>query len=661
MSPNNYESKDIVVLEGLDAVRLRPGMYIGTTGVKGLHHILWEIVDNAIDEISNGYGNRVIVKLNKNGSVSVEDNGRGIPVDMHPTIKKSGVEVVFTKLHAGGKFNHENYGYSGGLHGVGAAVTNALSEWLHATVYKNSKIYHMEFASVELNGKIQSGQPQFPLKEKGHTEKTGTKITFKPDARVFETTEFDFEIIDSKLKELAFLNKGLCTELHDERTGAKTSYQYDGGIKNYVSYLNEGKTELYKEPIYISGESGQVKLELAIGHTDTYTENVFSFVNNIPTSEGGTHETGLKAAITRVMNERARTLGMLKEKEANLQGEDFREGMTVILAIKMRNIQFEGQTKSKLGNPEAKTEVENLVYAGLTEYLEKRGREVLFETIFNKAKGAAKVRESARKAKDLARQKNSIDKYNLVGKLAVCTSRKSELSEIFIVEGDSAGGSAKQGRDRNFQAILPLKGKPLNAEKKRIDQVLANEEIKTIIGALETGVGEDFNINDLRFRKVIILSDADQDGAHIRSILLTFFFRYMRELITEGCVYIGLSPLYKVYRRDTIKYVYNEAELADAIKAIGKSYQIQRFKGLGEMNPEQLWETTMDPARRTLVRVTLDDAARAERMVTTLMGDNIDARKEYIAKHANFDRNDSFITRIKFKAEAAEKTYPAEE
>ena len=480
----------------------------------------------------------------------------------------------------------------------------------------------------------------------GDTAKGGTKVTFMPDKRVFESINFNAETIMKRLKELALLNKGIFIEFVDERANIKQMYCYEGGIVDFVKYLNESKTNLYKDPIFISGESKVLKMEVAIQHTDSYTENTFSYVNNIPTTEGGTHETGFKSALTRAMNEIARREGFLKEKEQNLMGEDFREGMTAVIAIKMRNIQFEGQTKTKLGNPEARVDMENLAYNELIKFFDKKENNATFEAIINKAKGAAKTREASRKAKELTRQKNSVDKYNLVGKLAVCTSRKPELSELFIVEGDSAGGSAKQGRDRNFQAILPLKGKPLNAEKKRLDQVLANEEIRTIISALEAGIGEDFNVDNLRYRKVIILSDADQDGAHIRAILLTFFFRYMRALINEGCVYIGLPPLYKVYKKDTIEYVYSDAELPDAIKRIGKGYQIQRYKGLGEMNPEQLWETTMDPAKRNLIQVSIEDAAEAEKMVTTLMGDNIEARKQYISLHADFDRKDNFIDNI---------------
>ena len=648
MAEKSYESKDIVVLEGLDAVRLRPGMYIGTTGVKGLHHLLWEIVDNSIDEVTNGFGNKITITLNTDGSATVEDNGRGIPVDIHPTLKKSGVEVVFTQLHAGGKFNNENYGYSGGLHGVGASVTNALSEWLNVTVHKNGKKYYMEFASfADENGKIHSGVSLNPLREIGPSNKSGTVVSFMPDPRVFLDATFSYETIAKRVRELAFLNRGIIIELNDKRSHQQTIFCYEGGLKDFTLYLNEGKTTLFKEPVYLQGESDLVKLEASIQYTDNYTENSFSYVNNIPTTEGGTHETGFKTAWTKVFNEYARSHNLLKEKEANLIGEDFREGATIILSIKMRNVQFEGQTKTKLGNPEAKVEVESILTKELVKFLKKAENEKVAEIIINKAKGAAKTREAARKAKELTRAKNSVDNYNLVGKLAACTSRKRDIAELFIVEGDSAGGSAKMGRDRTFQAILPLKGKPLNAEKKRIDQVLANEEIRTIISALETGIGEDFDISSLRYNKVIILSDADQDGAHIRAILLTFFYRYMRQLVVDGHVYIGLPPLYKVYKKDYEEYVYSDAELPEAIKRAGKNYQIQRYKGLGEMNPEQLWETTMEPNKRTLVQVGIDDAAEAERLITTLMGDNIEARKQYISQHANFNKNDELFESVK--------------
>ncbi|MBQ8844882.1 MAG: DNA gyrase subunit B [Clostridia bacterium] len=644
MEEKQYESKDIVVLEGLDAVRLRPGMYIGTTGSRGYHHLLWEIVDNSIDEISNGYGDSIKITLNKDGSITVEDNGRGIPVDMHPTLKKSGVEVVYTTLHAGGKFNTDNYKYSGGLHGVGASVTNALSRWCVVDVFKNGKEYTIRFESKEVNGKMKSGIPVTPLREIGKTNKTGTRVTFLPDDRVFGDLSFNFETITTKARELAFLNKGLRIEiinLLDE--SLNTSFHYEGGISDYVKYLVEDKTTMFDEPVYFEAEGKVLSMEASFIFTDSYTENSFSFVNNIPTTEGGTHEVGFKTAFTKAFNDYAREKGLLKDKEPNLLGEDFREGIHVVLAIKMNNVQFEGQTKTKLGNPEAKVEVENLTNIELQKFLSNPRNDEVAEIIINKAKNAAKVRIAAKKAKELVRAKNSAENFNLVGKLAASTSRNRLKNELFIVEGDSAGGSAKQGRDRSFQAILPLRGKPLNAEKKRIDQVLANEEIRTIISALDTGFGEDFTLDSLRYNKVIILSDADQDGAHIRAILLTFFYRYMRQLITDGHVFIGLPPLYKVYKKDVTEYVYSDAELSEAIARVGKGYMIQRYKGLGEMNPEQLWETTMDPEKRTLVQVTIEDAAQAERMISILMGDNLEARKKYIGIHANFDREDTFM------------------
>ncbi len=644
----SYDAKDIVVLEGLDAVRLRPGMYIGTTGSKGMHHLLWEIVDNAIDEISNGHGDTIKITLNTDGSATVEDNGRGIPVDMHPTLHKSGVEVVYTTLHAGGKFNNENYKFSGGLHGVGASVTNALSKWCNVTVYKDGKEYYIGFHSyMDEKGKMHSGIPVEPLKMVGKTKKSGTMVTFLPDSDMFGNLKFNFDTICTRARELAFLNKGLKIQLIDNINNLEETYHYEGGIADFAEYLVEGKSKLFSKPIYFHAEDKNFDLEVAFVYTDSYTENSFSFVNNIPTIEGGTHETGFKTAYTKVMNDFARNNNFLKEKESNFLGEDFREGLTVVLSIKMTNVQFEGQTKTKLGNPEAKTLVESLTTRELTRIFNEKKNISIGEIIIGKAKGAAKVRESAKKAKELARAKNNAENFNLVGKLAAASSKKSEQCELFIVEGDSAGGTAKQGRDRRFQAILPLRGKPLNAEKKRIDQVLANEEIRTIISALNAGIGDDMDLSSLRYNKVIILSDADQDGAHIRAILLTFFYRYMRSLINDGHVYIGLPPLYKIYKKDYIEYVYSDLELPEAIARAGRSYGLQRYKGLGEMNAEQLWETTLDPAKRSLIQVTIDDAAEAEKMVTTLMGDDIEARKKYINKHANFDKEDEFFKNYK--------------
>ncbi|MCI8413871.1 MAG: DNA gyrase subunit B [Clostridia bacterium] len=646
---HNYSAGDIRVLEGLDAVRLRPGMYIGTTGIKGLHHILWEIVDNSIDEVANGFGDTITVTLYTDGSASVEDNGRGIPVDMHPTLGVSGVEVVFTQLHAGGKFDNENYAHSGGLHGVGASVTNALSEWLTVEVYKNGTTYRMEFESKEVDGAVKGGVPKYHLFDTGiASEKRGSFIRFLPDKRIFESTNFQIETISRRLKELAFLNKGARIILIDERVQMgnsclKREYCYEGGLNDFVKYLNETKVAAFDEPIFLSGTKDNIDMELSFQYTDAYTENIFSYVNNIPTTEGGTHETGFKSALTKVMNDLARKTGVLKDKDANLLGDDYREGLTAVLSIKMQNVQFEGQTKTKLGNPEARLAIDYLVNQTLSEYLDKDENKYLIDVILKKAVLAAKVREAARKEKEITRAKNSLDNnFNLVGKLSSCTGKKPENNELFIVEGDSAGGTAKQARNRSFQAILPLRGKPLNAEKKRIDQVLANEEIRTLITALGSGIGEDFNVENLNYHKVIILSDADQDGAHIRAILLTFFFRYMKDLINEGHVYIGLPPLYRIARKDTVEYVYDDVALEEAKKRFGKGAGLQRYKGLGEMSAEQLWETTMDPARRTLVQVTIDDAANAEMLVSTLMGDAIDLRRQYIIDNANFNRIDNF-------------------
>ncbi|MCM1367971.1 MAG: type IIA DNA topoisomerase subunit B [Roseburia sp.] len=645
---SNYSAGDIRVLEGLDAVRLRPGMYIGTTGVKGLHHILWEIVDNSIDEVSNGFASGITVTIHADGSASVEDDGRGIPVDIHPQLGVSGVEVVFTQLHAGGKFDTSNYAHSGGLHGVGASVTNALSEWLKVEVYKNGTTYRMEFESKEVNGEVKGGIPKYSLIDTGEkTDKHGSKVRFLPDRRIFETVVFQFETIARRLKELAFLNKGVKIKLIDERVRVGEGYRsleywYDGGIVDFVKYINEARNTLYDEPVMIKGERDGIAMELAFQHTDAYTENLFSYVNNIPTTEGGTHETGFKAAYTKVMNDYARRAGMLKDKDANLLGDDYREGLTAVLSVQMTNVQFEGQTKTKLGNPAARIAIEALVTQLLADYFADAKNSAIGEAIIKKGMLAAKVREAARKEKEITRAKNAIDNFNLVGKLTPCTGRKPENNELFIVEGDSAGGTCKQARARSYQAILPLRGKPLNAEKKRIDQVLANEEIRTLISALGSGIGEDFNVDNLNYHKVIILSDADVDGYHIRAILLTFFFRYMKDLINEGHVYIGLPPLYKIEKGNQVEYAYDDAALNDAKARLGKGASVQRYKGLGEMNADQLWETTMNPEQRALMQVTIEDAAEAEKLVSVLMGDAVELRREYIIEHADFNKVDSF-------------------
>ena len=656
MSNNTYNSDVIRILEGLEAVRVRPGMYIGSTGPRGLHHILWEIVDNAIDEAANGYADKIEVVLHKDGSVSVEDNGRGIPIDTHKEAGVSALQVVFTQLHAGGKFDNKNYSFSGGLHGVGAAVTNALSEWLKVEVYKGT-IYQMEFHSYynEEKKKIMAGEPIGGLKNtRKKTDKQGTYVRFKPDARVFETVNFVQETISKRLRELAFLNRGLTikfTDLRDDEKFYCKTYKYDGGLVDYVLYLDEGKNKLYDLPVYAKAEKDGILVEFAIQHTDSYTESIFSFVNNIPTPEGGTHEIGFKSAVTRILNDFAKSNNLIKDKDVALQGEDFREGMTAIVSVKMKNVEFDGQTKTKLGNPEAKSAVESATIEELDRLIKNKKNKQIFEAMIKKALGAAKARNAARHAKEIARAKSGADSAKLIGKLAACSSRKAELNEVFIVEGDSAGGSAKQGRDRQHQAILPLRGKPLNVEKKKLEDVLNNDEFRMIITAIGTGIGSDFNINNLNYHKVIILSDADQDGAHIRAILLTFFFRYMKQLIQEGHVYIGMPPLYKVYKKDVTVYAYDDNELQSAIDKVGRGYQIQRYKGLGEMNPDQLWDTTMDPKKRVLMQVTIEDAAQAEKLITTLMGDDLEGRKVYIAEHADFNKEDSFMDRVKAKEE----------
>ncbi len=684
MAAKHYDAGDITVLEGLEAVRLRPGMYIGSTGVKGLHHILWEIVDNAVDEAANGFADKIQVILHKDGSASVEDNGRGIPTDIHPKMKVSGVQVVFTQLHAGGKFDEHNYSYSGGLHGVGASVTNALSKWLKVEVYKGGDTYAMEFRS-EYNAKTKkfsSGVPVAPLAKTGKkTKRHGTRVRFMPDETVFSSVDFQLSTVSNRLNELAFLNKNLTIRLVDERisqnefqaqkgeddevqldlAGATEPYSvifhYDGGISDFVKSLNEGKSTLYSKPLYYQTEKEGIYIEFAIQHTNEYTENLFSFVNNIPTPEGGFHEIGFRSGLTRMLNDYARDVKALKEKDANFLGDDFREGLTAVLSIKMNNVQFEGQTKTKLGNPEVKSPVESAVLEGLRSFTSQTGYKKSFEEILKKAQGAARVRLAARQAKDNARAKNSIDSLMLVGKLAACSGRKPEQNELFIVEGDSAGGTAKQARMRQYQSILPLRGKPLNVEKKRLDQVLANEEIRTIISALGAGIGNDFNLDKLNYHKVIILSDADQDGFHIRCILLTFFFRYMRPLVNAGHVYIGMPPLYKVYKQNgsVEEYAYDDKELQEKIEKVGKGYLVQRYKGLGEMSADQLWDTTMDPVKRNLTQVTIEDAVAAENMITTLMGDRVEGRKDFLNKYANFNKEDAFLSKVKLKKEGADE------
>ena len=708
---NEYSAKNLEVLEGLDAVRMRPGMYIGSTGIKGLHHILWEIVDNAVDEAANGHADKIKVTLHSDGSASVEDNGRGIPTDIHPKEKVSGVQLVFTKLHAGGKFGQGNYEYSGGLHGVGASVTNALSEWLTVEVYHNKKIYKMSFHSKynPRKKKIESGLPDGPLEDTGiKTNRRGSFVRFKPDANVFSETDFDLETVEERLKQLAFLNRGVEITFIDERISMaearrsrmllgeeesetdeetvetdetpvetveeqtdlfsfaepqqslfaevdelalesepyRVVFKFDGGISDYVKSLTDGERKLYGQPIYFSTVKNDIQVEFAIQHYNGYREKMFSFVNNIPTPEGGYHEMGFHSGLTRVLNDYARSNGFLKEKDANFQGDDFGEGLSVVLSVKLAVVQFEGQTKTKLGNTEARPAVEAAVVEGFNAFKNVRGYKKTMEEILKKAQGAAKSRIAAKEAKDNIRKTKKIDGLTLIGKLAACSGKKPELNEMFIVEGDSAGGTAKQARVRQFQSILPLRGKPLNVEKKKLAQILENEEIRTMIGAIGAGIDPDFNLEKSNYHKVIILSDADQDGMHIRCILLTFFFRYMRPLVNAGYVYIGMPPLYKVYKGDKVEYAYDDKELNEKIEKIGKGYQLQRYKGLGEMSAEQLWETTMNPATRNLTQVTVEDAAKAEKMITTLMGDKVEGRKEFLAKYANFNKRDSFIDKI---------------
>ncbi|MCQ2409156.1 MAG: DNA gyrase subunit B [Clostridia bacterium] len=673
-----YTAGNIELLEGLEAVRLRPGMYIGGTGAKGMHHILWEIIDNAVDEISNGYGDTVTIQMLENNVMRVSDNGRGVPVDKNKKYHLTGVDMVYGKLHAGAKFDNDEYKFSGGLHGVGAAVTNALSEWLTVEVKRDGNLYREEFYSPQLGTtarSIKSGIVKTPLEVVGKAKGTGTTVTFKADERVFGKEEYKYDTIAERMRDVAYLNKNLIVVLEDARmplaggTGRKDVFQYKGGIADYVVYLNEGKKVLYEKPLYIEEKidaqydnKGKMieppfELEVAIQHTTEYSESIYSYVNSIPTTEGGTHEVGFKSAITRVFNNYARDNNILKEKQANLLGEDFREGMVAVITVKMQNVQFEGQTKGKLGNPDVRPKVENIVNERLADLLLQRGNKSVAEAIIAKAMGAAKTREATKKAKDLSRQKNSVNSLNLVGKLASCSGKNAAINELYIVEGDSAGGSAKSARDRMFQAILPLRGKPLNVEKASVEAILKNEEFATLISALGTGIEPDFDIDSLKYDKIIILADADTDGGHIRALLLTFFFRYMKPLVTAGHIYIGMPPLYRLQKKDEILYCYDDKALIEGQKKMGKGALIQRFKGLGEMDPQQLWDTTMDPAKRTLTRVTIEDAAMADKRITILMGDDPSLRKDYIYQYADFNKIDDFVKTQK----TAGRLHPAEE
>ena len=632
MEDKNYNAGSIQVLEGLEPVRKRPGMYIGSTGTKGLHHCVMEVMDNSIDEVLAGRADTVKVVIYKDGSISIEDNGSGIPVEVHPKTGKSTLETVLTVLHAGGKFNNDAYKVSGGLHGVGVSCVNALSEWLIATVKRSGHIYEQHFARGKAQGDIQVV---------GDTKESGTTIQFMPDSEIFDTTEFSKEVLVTKFREVAFLNKGVRITLIDEREEdpQEEVFHYEGGIKSFVEYINRSKNAISEDIIYFDKSMEDCELEIAMQYTDGYSENVLTFANNIHTTEGGYHLTGFRNALTRALNDYGRKANIIKEKEDNLSGDDAREGLTAIVSVKLKEPQFEGQTKSKLGNSEVQGIVNTTCYQELIDYFELHPQEG--KKIIEKAISAQRAREAARKARDLSRGKRSVlDNTTLPGKLADCQSNDNTETEIFIVEGDSAGGSAKQGRDRKFQAILPFRGKILNVEKARLDRILAYEEIKAMITAFGTGIDTEFNIEKLRYGKIIIMTDADVDGAHIRTLLLTFFFRHMRELVDDGHIYIAQPPLYMVSKNRKEYYVYDDDELEVLLKEIGRdNYTIQRYKGLGEMNPEQLWETTMDPEHRILLRVNVDDAVNADEIFSMLMGDKVEPRREFIEKNAKYASN----------------------
>lgn len=629
----HYSASDIKVLEGLEPVRLRPGMYIGSTSSKGLHHLVYEVVDNSIDEALAGVADTIEVIIYEDGSISVRDNGSGIPVEKHPQTGKSTLETVLTILHAGGKFNNDAYKVSGGLHGVGVSVVNALSEWLIATVHRDGYEFTQEFSRGNVVTELQKGKK---------VSDTGTEIKFKPDFEIFETLDFEKDILLTRFREMAFLNKGIKLTLEDKRDGTKVEFHYEGGIKSFVEYLNRNKNPLHSDVIYIDGEREGSYVEIALQYTDSYSENVLSFANNIHTSEGGTHLVGFRTALTRTINDYGRKYNLIKEKDDNLQGEDAREGLTAIISIKLSEPQFEGQTKAKLGNSESRGVVESALGEGFSTFLEENPK--VAKIIIEKAQSSARAREAARKARDLTRKRSILDNTPLPGKLADCIETDIGINEIFIVEGDSAGGSAKGGRDSNFQAILPLRGKILNVEKARLDRALSSDEIKNMITAFGTGIGSEFNIDNLRYGKIIIMTDADVDGAHIRTLLLTFFFRYMRELIEKGHIYIAQPPLYGIIRgTKVVRYCYDDIELEKSLDELGRgsNLKVQRYKGLGEMNAEQLWATTMDPDNRVLLKVTLDqdEMVEIDETFNILMGDKVEPRREFIEENAIYAKN----------------------